>query len=138
MVEGALVGGGVQGHWEVVFQRTLFQQRLHGGENPHFREYPHLVMGEEKQVRGGVGVVAHQLQRIRQAGFLLKDNLQLRHGLGKMRFQRGNDRVLFIVPDHQFARFGGIGGLPAAGGERQQHTGAQKDWDNPFHRASSF
>ena len=57
-------------------------------------------MGKEKQIRGGVGVVAHQLQRIRQAGFLLKDNVQIRHGLGKTRFQRGNDRVLLIVPDH--------------------------------------
>ena len=80
-------------------------------------------MGKDEQIRCGTGIVSDQLQGVRQAGFLLKDNFQIRHGGFQIVFQCGNKRVFFVVPDDQFVRLGRVNGRIVAGWQPQKDDG---------------
>ena len=58
-------------------------------------------MGEEIHIRRSVLIVAHQLERFCQAGFLLKRHRDIRGQLLDRLLQHRDDGGLLVVPDRQ-------------------------------------
>ena len=95
-------------------------------------------MGEEVHVRSSIGVVAHQLEGLGQAGLLLERDVNVRlqglHGLRQYR----DDRIFLVMPDgdgHR-ARLPCRGrGIPGAPG--QQHHADQQQTQYLAHSHSS-
>ena len=76
-------------------------------------------MGKDEKIRGCAGVIAHQLQGIRETGLLFKSNLKLRNSSRKIIFQRRDNSVFLVVPDHKLAGFSGIQSFFTAGCQAQ-------------------
>ena len=123
LVQSILVGSRLKGHGQEVIQRPFLQQRIHRSQNPHFGKNADLVVGKQKKIRSGGGVIAHQLQRIGQAGFLFKLDIQIRHGLRQIIGKGGDHRVFLVMPDDQPVCIRAVR-FAAAGGQAQQHRKA--------------
>ena len=123
LVQGVFVGGRLKGHGQKAIQRPFFQQRLHRRQNPHFGKNADFIVGEQEKIRSGGGVIAHQLQRIGQAGFLFKLDVQLRHGLRQIIGKGSDHRVFLVMPDDQLI-YVRAACFAAAGGQAQQHRKA--------------
>ena len=123
LVQSILVGSRLKGHGQEVIQRPFLQQRLHRSQNPHFGKNADLVVGKQKKIRSGGGVIAHQLQGIGQTGFLFKLNFQLRYGLRQVLGKGCDHRIFLVVPDDQLI-YVRAACFAAAGGQAQQHRKA--------------
>ena len=108
LIQGVFVGSSSQRHGKVVIQCTFSQQRLDWSQNTHFCKDTDFIMGEDKHVGRGTGIVADQFQRVCQTGFLLKDDLQIRNCGSEISLKCCNHSIFFIMPDDQFVCFSRI------------------------------
>ena len=132
LVKRALIAGS-HGHGEEIRCAALRQQGRDRGKNPHLRKHANFIVGKYKQIRRCVGVIAHQLQGIRQAGFLFKHNLQIRHGFPQIILHCRNHGLLFVMPDNQLFIIAGIAALCAASRQPQQTAQAQNKCHKSLH-----